>query len=325
MLTVLLAGVYALLGPLWAAGLFGLAAGAIALAMARRIASRRAGRGDDPAAVAVAWRGLRSATSGFALVVAGIAAGLVLSAWVAGRPDPPGDVPDRLARVQSAPKGSAARAVRGRADRYANTIAEARRDSIRVYSKPRARKVRQRLTPRRIGKHKLPLVFLVDGRRGDWLRVYVPRRPNGRKGWVRRRDVALSSTRYRVKIDVARRRLTVRRGRRTIVRERIGTGAALTPTPGGRYFVTDLLRQPDPKGMYGPYVLGLSGYSPVVTDFNGGDGQLGIHGTNDPASIGAAVSHGCIRIRNRTIKRLSRMLPLGTPVTIEAAPEKVTH
>jgi lipoprotein-anchoring transpeptidase ErfK/SrfK len=100
------------------------------------------------------------------------------------------------------------------------------------------------------------------------------------------------------------------------MRARIGVGRSLSPTPTGRYFVTELLRPPDPHGFYGPYAFGLSAYSPVYTSFAGGDGQVGIHGTSAPASIGHDVSHGCIRVANAVVARLARRLPLGTPVTI---------
>ena len=72
----------------------------------------------------------------------------------------------------------------------------------------------------------------------------------------------------------------------------------------------------DPKGAYGPYAYGLSGFSPVLNEFLGGDGTVGIHGTNDPSGIGRSVSHGCIRIRNAAISKLAGMLPLGVPVQI---------
>jgi hypothetical protein len=76
------------------------------------------------------------------------------------------------------------------------------------------------------------------------------------------------------------------------------------------------LRPPDPRGFYGPYALGLSAYSPVYTSFAGGDGQVGIHGTDNPGAIGRDVSHGCIRVANAAVARLARRLPLGTPVVI---------
>ena len=65
-----------------------------------------------------------------------------------------------------------------------------------------------------------------------------------------------------------------------------------------------------------PFALGLSAHSNVYSSFEGGDGQVGIHGTNLPQAIGQDVSHGCVRVRNAVISRLARTLPLGTPVVI---------
>jgi lipoprotein-anchoring transpeptidase ErfK/SrfK len=72
---------------------------------------------------------------------------------------------------------------------------------------------------------------------------------------------------------------------------------------------------PDPGGIYGVYAFGTSAYSPTLTDWPGG-GIVGIHGTNQPALIPGRISHGCVRVRNRDITRLRRMMPLGTPVLI---------
>jgi lipoprotein-anchoring transpeptidase ErfK/SrfK len=96
----------------------------------------------------------------------------------------------------------------------------------------------------------------------------------------------------------------------------VGLGTATTPTPGGVYFTEKLLKPTNPNGPYGPYAYGLSGFSPVLNEFMGGNGQIGIHGTNDPAGIGKNVSHGCIRMSNPAIARLATMLPLGVPVQI---------
>ena len=63
--------------------------------------------------------------------------------------------------------------------------------------------------------------------------------------------------------------------------------------------------------MYGPFAFGLSGFSDVHMDFAGGEGVIGIHGTNDPASIGTRVSNGCIRVPNDVITDLAARLPLG--------------
>jgi lipoprotein-anchoring transpeptidase ErfK/SrfK len=103
-----------------------------------------------------------------------------------------------------------------------------------------------------------------------------------------------------------------------VERDPVGVGRrAVTPTPFGLYYVTELLKQSDPAGPYGPYAFGLSAHSDVLHEFAGGNGEIGIHGTNDPSAVGTNVSHGCIRVYNSVISRLAHELPLGTPVRIE--------
>jgi len=164
-----------------------------------------------------------------------------------------------------------------------------------------------------------PLVFLVRGRVGSWLRVMLPSRPNGSEGWVRAAGMELRTDSYSVLVDLRDRRLTVRRRDRVVLATAVGAGRAATPTPSGLYYVAELLRQPDPNGLYGPWAFALSAHSSVLTHFSGGDGQVGIHGTDEPAGIGHTVSHGCIRVRNGVIDRLAEILPLGTPVRIVAS------
>jgi lipoprotein-anchoring transpeptidase ErfK/SrfK len=90
----------------------------------------------------------------------------------------------------------------------------------------------------------------------------------------------------------------------------------VTPTPVGLYYITELLKQPDPTGPYGPYAFGLSAHSDVLNEFAGRDGILGLHGTDFPQGIGTNVSHGCIRMSNHAITKLAHVLPVGTPVRI---------
>jgi lipoprotein-anchoring transpeptidase ErfK/SrfK len=163
-----------------------------------------------------------------------------------------------------------------------------------------------------------PLVFLVKEQQGDWLNVYLPVRPNGSTGWIRAADVTVVSNPYRIDIALAAHRLVVYEGSEVVLDEPIGVGTADTPTPGGVYYVKELLQPSDPNGPYGPYAYGLSGFSNVLEEFNGGDGVIGIHGTNQPEAIGTDVSHGCIRMRNEAILELVPVLPLGTPVHISA-------
>jgi lipoprotein-anchoring transpeptidase ErfK/SrfK len=164
------------------------------------------------------------------------------------------------------------------------------------------------------------LVFLVKDQVSDWLEVYLPVRPNGSTGWLRRGDVELSEHRYRIELSLSDRRLVVFRADDVIMDEPVGVGTEDTPTPGGVYYLKELLRPPDPDGFYGPYAYGLSGFSDTAIDYNGGVGVIGIHGTDDPSTIGRDVSHGCIRLKNESITRLVEEigLPLGTPVIISA-------
>jgi lipoprotein-anchoring transpeptidase ErfK/SrfK len=158
--------------------------------------------------------------------------------------------------------------------------------------------------------------LLVTAEEDDWLEVLMPTRPNGSTGWVRRADVELVSVDLKLTIDLQARTLTLLDGGAEVLTTPVAIGSGDAPTPTGLFSVTDKLVTDDESSAYGPFALGLSGHSEVLTEFAGGDGQVGIHGTNDPSSIGKAVSHGCIRVPNDVITQLNELLPLGTPVTI---------
>jgi lipoprotein-anchoring transpeptidase ErfK/SrfK len=162
-----------------------------------------------------------------------------------------------------------------------------------------------------------PLVLSVTSPpRGGWLQVQLPIRPNGSTGWVRASQVALSSTEDRVDVYLAAHRLVASDESRQLVETLVAVGKTATPTPGGRYYITELLRPPDPDGAYGPYAFGLSGYSANLRQFAGGPGEIGMHGTNQPQLLGHDVSHGCIRMSNAAVTKLAHLVPLGTPVYI---------
>lgn len=250
----------------------------------------------------------RLAASLLVLVASGLA-GLIGSAAVRGGGPPAGDPAPPLA-VHGGTGFSAAAAQAG-LSRGRSVVATARARSIRVHGR-HARTLRAR----RFGGQVLPLVFLVKRRRGAWLQVELPTRPNLSTGWLRAADVRLSTTPYAIRVGLKEHRLTLLRRGRVVLRARIAKGRAVSPTPTGRYYITDLVRPPDPRGFFGPYALGLSAHSNVYTRFEGGDGQIGLHGTNTPAVLGRDVSHGCIRVANRVIARLAQHVPLGTPVDI---------
>lgn len=164
----------------------------------------------------------------------------------------------------------------------------------------------------------IPMTFLVIEQQADWVHVYLPVRPNGSSGWVRADDVVLATTDYRVEVRLAEHRLLLHRGEEVVLDVPVGIGRAEVPTPGGTYYIKELLQPPQPGGVYGAYAYGLSGYSPVLESFAGGQGVIGIHGTNEPELVGTDVSHGCIRLIDADITRLVEEfgLPLGTPVEI---------
>lgn len=192
-------------------------------------------------------------------------------------------------------------------------VAATRGRSLAVFRTPNARRPFLRLAnPDSFGATRVLLVKRVAQ---GWAEVYLPVRPNLATAWVPVRAVLLQRDSYRVVVRERRHSLTLWRDNRLTMRVRIGVGSALTPTPAGRYYVTEVL-QPPPGGPFGPYALGLSGHSDVLRSFGGGSGQLAIHGTNDPSSIGRDVSHGCIHVDDAAITRLARTLPLGTPVQI---------
>ena len=193
-------------------------------------------------------------------------------------------------------------------------VARARDRRLAVYASPHARHPALLLdNPDGNGT---PRVVLVRAERGDWVRVYLPTRPNGHEGWVRARAVRLLRNPYRLVVRLHAHRIILWKRQRVVLSARTVVGASSTPTPLGMYYIVELLRPPDPNGSYGPYSFGISAHSNVLKRFAGGDGRVGIHGTNEPGLIGQSVSHGCVRVRNETIRRLARVLPLGTPVLI---------
>jgi lipoprotein-anchoring transpeptidase ErfK/SrfK len=193
-------------------------------------------------------------------------------------------------------------------------VAQAVGSTVTVYQAPVRPKVLVALANPAPGGQ--PWVFLVKSRRRGWDEVYLPRRPNGSTGWVKAAQVVLALDVYRVGVSLSAHMVTVWKNGVVVYRYRAGVGKPSTPTPTGRFYLAELLLQPAPDGEYGPYAFGLSAFSTALSSFGGGPGQIGLHGTNDPAALGTDVSHGCVRIDNAAITRLAHVLPLGTPVTI---------
>jgi hypothetical protein len=148
-----------------------------------------------------------------------------------------------------------------------------------------------------------------------WLQVRIPGRPNGRTGWTQADDLGeLQVVQTQLVVDRKALRATLTKAGKVIWSSRIGVGKAATPTPPGRFYVRERLRNLGGSGIYGPWAFGTSAYS-NISDWPRG-GVVGIHGTNQPQLIPGRPSHGCIRVPNAKINQLARLMPIGTPIQI---------
>lgn len=243
-------------------------------------------------------------------------AGIVVAALaaVAGAPitTTPAAAPARGPHVLALSPARAAPVAAVTAPRGASLVAVARRSVVRAVSPTGSRTWRLH-NPNADGA---PLVMLVIGQRSGGYLVRIPARPNGSTGWIRSSDVNVAITEYSLRVSKSHHRLYVYRLgslKRTI---KVGLGRPSAPTPSGKFFLAELLSSPDPHGAYGAYAYGLSAFSSTFSEFEGGPGQIGMHGTNDPSSIGRNVSHGCIRMGTTDDVWLARRVPAGTPITI---------
>ena len=173
----------------------------------------------------------------------------------------------------------------------------------------------------RLNVNGYPTYFGVLGKRVGadcrplWYRVQLPIRPNGAVGWVHASSIELQRVDLRIEVDVSQRRLSLFRSGRNVLDATVAVGASATPTPIGRFYVNQELVPDDSDGPFGPGAIGISAFSPVLTGWAQG-GPVAIHGTNEPWSIGQAVSNGCIRLPNDTLTRLFKIVPPGTQVII---------
>jgi lipoprotein-anchoring transpeptidase ErfK/SrfK len=152
---------------------------------------------------------------------------------------------------------------------------------------------------------------------GGWLQVFLPTKPNGSTGWIPANEVKIQGDPYRLVVNQSTHELNIYNFDNLVRSYPVAVGAPDTPTPLGTYYITELLKTTNP-GVYGDYAYGLSGHSPTLTDFDGYDAEIGLHGTGDPSSIGHSVSHGCVRLNNADVDALVPLLPLGTPIEIQA-------
>lgn len=187
--------------------------------------------------------------------------------------------------------------------------------ATQVRTAPAAGTVLQRLDPSR-----MPASLLVVSERtvagARYLHVVVSRRGR-RDGWIRADHAELAYQPYMVELDRGARVLQLYRAGRRVLRSRVVIGAAATPTPVGLFAVHQTVTN-GPSDPLGPATIQLTALSEVLHEFEGGPGRIAIHGMRGSlvAPLGSRVSHGCVRIPNRPVQTLARLLPAGAPVRI---------
>ncbi len=149
-----------------------------------------------------------------------------------------------------------------------------------------------------------------------WLRVRLPGRPNGHAGWISAGRTRSTSTPWRIVVSLSARRVIVYRDGRVVRRFPAIVGKPSTPTPRGTFFVEEALRL-SPSAAGAPFALATSARSDVLQEFDGGPGQIALHGTgNLSGTLGTAASHGCVRLAPHAIAWLASRIGAGVPVSI---------
>ncbi len=153
---------------------------------------------------------------------------------------------------------------------------------------------------------------------GSWLGVVSVLAGNNRLGWIPVGAASLSRVDWELRVSLAAHRLTVLDHGHVVRRYTVAVGAPASPTPAGRFAVTDRLRTADPAGPYGCCILALSAVAPHAIQGWGGGDRIAIHSTPETATIGEAVSHGCVRLTLAEGRWLLAHIPLGTPTLISS-------
>jgi lipoprotein-anchoring transpeptidase ErfK/SrfK len=164
----------------------------------------------------------------------------------------------------------------------------------------------------------LPVLARSIGAGGvRWLRVMLPGRPNGSTGWIAQLGTRALVTPWYIVVNLGARRIKVYDNGRMVRSFQVVVGKPSTPTPTGQFFVEESVKMA-PSEAGGPFALALSARSDALQEFEGGPGQIAIHGRDNLGGVlGTAASHGCIRVGTANIDWMSARVDPGTPVTIE--------
>jgi lipoprotein-anchoring transpeptidase ErfK/SrfK len=193
-----------------------------------------------------------------------------------------------------------------------------------IYRRPRARRIGRISRDRPITGEAtaLPVLASRSARHAVWLLVRLPGRllpgaPNGRVGWIRATGTRLSVINWHIVVSLGQRLARVYYAGHLRRSWPVVVGAPASPTPQGEFFVEENIAEP-PSFPGAPYALATSARSTVFIEFDGGPGQVALHGIGGGlgGTPGTAVSHGCLRFDTAAITWLAGRIYPGTPVTI---------
>jgi lipoprotein-anchoring transpeptidase ErfK/SrfK len=223
--------------------------------------------------------------------------------------------------IQAAP---AAAAVTPRVAAHQETVALLATATVREGPAPDAKVVAQVRASRPMTGARTVLPLLgqsIDSTGGSWLHVRLPGRAlkgptPPPMGWISAASTRTTATDWHIVVNRRARSVTVYSNGHQVRRYEAIVGKKSTPTPTGEFFVEENVRLPG--GRPGaPFALATSARSKVFQEFEGGPGQIALHGlTNVGGTLGTAVSHGCVRLANRSISWLAARIKPGDPVTI---------
>jgi hypothetical protein len=163
----------------------------------------------------------------------------------------------------------------------------------------------------------LPVLGRFTSKHGQvWVDVRLPGRPNSSTGWITTGGTMPSWTPWRLTVNLDARLVTVYYRGKVRARFPAVVGKPSTPTPTGQFFIEEGLSL-SPEASGAPFALATSARSDVFSEFDGGPGQIAIHGMgNLPGALGTASSHGCIRLDATDITWLAMRIGSGVPLTI---------
>jgi lipoprotein-anchoring transpeptidase ErfK/SrfK len=162
----------------------------------------------------------------------------------------------------------------------------------------------------------LPVIATATAEGTPWVEVRLPQRPDGSTGWISTAATSTSADRWFITVSRESFRAHIYDEGKLVQTFPVIVGKPSTPTPAGNFFVAEIVHEG--YGIVsGPYALLTSDYSNVLHEFEGGPGQIALHGIvglDDP--MGTASSHGCMRFTDADVTWLAQHIPAGTPIQI---------